>query len=502
MPASVQPAETSHQAAEGPTGLYVLLGLVALATAAIAATARPLLTLVPVVLVTTVYLMVRLPLRWSAFGLAFLALVPDETSEALSGQWRTPFAVLGDLVQFNVDFVTGLPGVALTGLELLALLVFGIWLHRRLTGSAIDAPAPGGRSSAVAWSLVLCVALVLASAAFGVARGLPLAPWKLRNLLHPVMLAVLFLLVLRGPRDYLAMGRIVVAGAFVRAVLAIVVQQLGVAQTGGRFFYATSHGDSPLFAVGIFLPLVDLLERPSRARLLRAALIVPVILIGAYENQRRIFWVSAGLMLLVLYLLSPMQGWKRAAQRLLAVALPVTALYVGVGWSASSGFFAPVKTLRSVVDTSADHSAYWREVENWNIAMSMRERPLLGQGLGGHYTEFMFNDDISSIYKEYREWPHNTVLGQLLLLGLFGFTAVWALWAAGLFLAFRSLRLAAGPEGRVAALGCAGALVACHMLGYGDTGAHYTQYKVVAALALAVASKLAVASGAWPRRAR
>jgi hypothetical protein len=53
----------------------------------------------------------------------------------------------------------------------------------------------------------------------------------------------------------------------------------------------------------------------------------------------------------------------------------------------------------------------------------------------------------------------------------------------------------------VAALGSAAAIVACHVLAYGDTGTHYPQYKVVMALALVVAGKLAVATGGWPGRA-
>jgi O-antigen ligase len=156
-----------------------------------------------------------------------------------------------------------------------------------------------------------------------------------------------------------------------------------------------------------------------------------------------------------------------------------------------------VQTLRSVADTSVDHSAYWREVENWNISMSMRDHPLVGVGLGGRYTEHMFNDDISSLYAEYREWPHNTVLGQLFLLGLFPFMAVWSLFGAGLFLAIRSYRFARDADERTAALACAGAIVACHVLAYGDTGAHYAQYKITVALAIAMAGKLAVVTGAW-----
>jgi O-antigen ligase len=284
-----------------------------------------------------------------------------------------------------------------------------------------------------------------------------------------------------------------------RAVLAIIVQRIGIAETGGKWAVATSHGDSILFATAVFLLVAELTERADRKRLLRAAILLPILLVGMVENGRRLVWVMVLMMLLVTYLVSPMKGWKRRFTRGALVLVPGLALYLGAGWTSEARIFEPVKTLRGVTDTSYDHSAYWREVENWNIAMSLRDRPLLGQGLGGSYTEHMANDDISGLYREYREWPHNTVLGQLLLLGLFGFTAVWALFAGGLYLAFRSFRSAVRPEDRVAALGCAGALIACHMMGYGDTGAHYTQYKIIAALALAVAGKLAVSTGAWPR---
>jgi hypothetical protein len=91
------------------------------------------------------------------------------------------------------------------------------------------------------------------------------------------------------------------------------------------------------------------------------------------------------------------------------------------------------------------------------------------------------------------------VLGQLLLLGLFAFWGVWAVFGAGLFLAFRAYRHATTRDHRVAALACIGTIVSCHMLAYGDTGAHYDQYKVFMALALVMAGKLAVATGAWPR---
>ncbi|MBK9519490.1 MAG: hypothetical protein IPO09_19570 [Anaeromyxobacter sp.] len=488
-------------AAPGRLAFWALLAGVSAATAAaVVAGAGPVLAAVPAALAAGAWVVSRLPLRWSVAGLIYLSLGIDAHGES-TGQWRTPFAIIGDLLQERLDAVTGLPGLSVTGLEVVGVLLLALWARRRVGGSTLD---DGGRvrgSALLPRLLVLTVAAVLFAEAVGLASGQGLVPWKLRNYLHPVLLFLLFDAAFRGPIDHRLVGRVVVAAAATRALLALIVQRLSIAEYGGKFAVATSHGDSVLFATAAFLLLADLTERADRGRLLRTALLLPLLVVGMLENGRRLVWVMVLMVLLVGYLTSPMLAWKRRLTRLLLVALPALVLYVAVGWNSASPLFAPVLTLRSVADTSYDHSAYWREVENWNIAMSIRERPLMGLGLGGRYTEHMANDDISSIYKEYREWPHNTVLGQFMLLGLFGFTAVWALFAGGLFLAFRSLRVATEPDHRVAALGCIGALVACHMLGYGDTGAHYTQYKLLAALALALAGKLAVACGAWPRRA-
>lgn len=498
---------TAPQAASPPAdralarwGYGALVGCVALATvAAVLAGGGPLFAIVPAALAAAAYGLVKAPLRWSASALLVLMLAVDDTNET-SGQWRTPFAVLGDLVHNRLDLVTGVPGLSVTGMEALVLLLLLVSLHRRMTGAGVDAPNRVPAPDVMAGLLLASVAAVAFAVANGMLHGQAPAPWKIRNLLHPVLLFLLFDRAFRGPIDHALLGRIVVFSALARAVVALIVQRIAVAETGGRFLTATSHGDSVLFAAGAYLLIADLLERGDGRRLLRAALLLPVLLVAMHQNGRRLVWVMLALMGGVTYLMAPMRGWKRLLTRTALVAFPVIALYVGLGWNREGRIFGPVRTLRGVVDTSYDHSAYWREVENWNIAVSMRERTLLGLGLGGRYTEHMFNDDISSEYPEYREWPHNTVLGLLLLLGPFGFAAVWSPFAAALFFAFRAHRVASEKAHRVAAMACVGSVVACHVLAYGDTGAHYPQYKVFIALALAMAGKLAVATGAWPGR--
>jgi O-antigen ligase len=111
----------------------------------------------------------------------------------------------------------------------------------------------------------------------------------------------------------------------------------------------------------------------------------------------------------------------------------------------------------------------------------------------------MQNDDISIGYPDYRGWPHNTVLGQLLLAGTFGFAAIWMPNLITIFLAVRAYRRAMEPGQRAAALACVCAVVCCCFMAWGDTGVHFMQHKLAAALALAVAGKLSLTTGAWPR---
>jgi len=483
-------------------GHLALLLAVAAATVAVAVAGpgSPALALLPVGLAAAAFVVASVPLRWAASAMLFLSLAFDD-KEGSFGQWRTPLAGVTDFLTQRLDEVSGIR-LPVTGAEVLILCFMAVWAYRRITGSRLDTNGQVEPARVTRDLLLLCVVGVAFSEIVGLARGLGAAPWKVRNLLHPVAFAVFFLAAYRGPRDHGIIARLVVLAACIKSVIAIVVQRVAIAETGGPYSFAVSHGDSMLFAVAAVLVTVDLLERPSRGRLARAAVTLPLIVAGMIENNRRLVWVMLLLAFVAAYLIAPMKGWKRSLTRFAAVALPVVLLYVSVGWNRGNKLFAPIQTLRGVTGSSTDRSAYWREVENWNIAMSMRFRPVLGPGLGGSYTEYLPNDDITIWYKEYREWPHNSVIGLLFYLGLLGFTATSALLAGVFFLAIRSHRMATVPEHRVAAFGCIAAVIVCQVMAWGDLGAHFVQYKVLAGLAIAVSARLAVVTGAWPPRRR
>lgn len=488
------------------TGLAVGLAALGALVVGLASTGSALLPAVPVVVVAVLHFATILPLRTSAAFLLFLLLGLDETVET-AARWHTPLAGLADLLHYRIDMMAGIPGLAVTGMELAIALLLGVYLHRRSAASRAEGAGPAPAPRVLRAYFAMYVAAVLLSDLFGMAKGLPMAPWKMRNLLQPLLLAALFLAAVRRASDFGAMGRAVVAAGCTKAVLAFVIQRAAMAETGGYLAYATSHGDSVLFAVAAALLLADALEHGGRSRWLRNLPLLAVLFLGMVYNNRRLVWVVLAVSAATAFLVSPMRGWKRAFMRAALVLVPLVGLYVGVGWGRPGRIFAPVNALRTVADPRADRSAFWRDVENWNLAMSLRDGLILGVGLGAHYTEYMANDDVTGGttaegYKEYRAWPHNSILGMLLFMGVFGYTASAALLSLVVFWAVRSYRVARAPDLRVAALGCLTVVVSCQLLAWGDTGAHYPQYKVLLGLAIAISARLAVASGAWPGSGR
>jgi O-antigen ligase len=473
-----------------------LIAVVALATFAglVAGEGNVAFTLAPILLTTVLFLLVKLPLRWSATVLGFLLAALELKSDA-EGIWATPLVHLGELLYFGLGQITR---VNMAGFEVLVVFICGVALWRARSGrSAVHMPVP----SITRDVLVLYVGGVLMAEALSLAKGLGPVPWKVRYLLHGPLFFLLFQNAYRHPADFRPLAVAIVAAAHVKALLAAWVQ-LVVAPTltGGKLATATNHGDSVLFAMAVLVVIVPALEKLNRRTVLRAVFLLILPVWGIVLNDRRLAWAMLAMSLFAIFCISPWRPWKRKLVRGLLIGAPIVAAYVWVGWNhSSSGLFAPVAKIKSMID-SKNPSTYWRDVETWNIAMSIQRSPITGVGLGGEYVEHMFNDDISSIYPDYRAWPHNTILGLLLLTGVFGFWAIWLLYPFVVFLAVRSYRRASTPADRSAALLCVAAIVCCCAQAWGDTGAHFKQYNMALGAALALAGKLAISTGAWRNR--
>ena len=153
-----------------------------------------------------------------------------------------------------------------------------------------------------------------------------------------------------------------------------------------------------------------------------------------------------------------------------------------------------MQLVRSVTDSTVDRSTWDRQVEDWNLAMSMRDRPLLGRGFGHEWTEYVAGDEITQIFHRYRTQPHNQVLGLLLFAGPLGFVGIWAPLAVLVLAGARAYPRARSAEERATALCVAATAVVVGIQCFSDLGPFWPQYAVLTALALAAAGQLAAAT--------
>jgi O-antigen ligase len=208
--------------------------------------------------------------------------------------------------------------------------------------------------------------------------------------------------------------------------------------------------------------------------------------------------VEVAAVLSTLYLVGWRTSLKRWLIRSVLVVMPVLLLYVAVGWNSSASMFSPVKSLRTVGD-SENGSTLFRDLENYNLVLTMRIAPIMGVGFGQPFAETVTTPDIS-FFKEYRYQPHNSVLGLWGFMGWIGFTGLFMTVVVGVFLAARSYSHARSPFDRAAAFTAMGMVLIYLIQCYGDIGFSDRATVFLVGPALAVAGQLALTTGAWSTR--
>jgi O-antigen ligase len=262
--------------------------------------------------------------------------------------------------------------------------------------------------------------------------------------------------------------------------------------------YTTSHSDTLLYVAVLAGLVAYFFERPRASTLRKALWWLPIVLLGMKLNDRRLAYVSLGGSLLAIYALQPNTWLKRRIFQLVMVALPVAVLYVSVGWNRGEGLFAPAQMVKSLIvgDPTAAGADY-RDIENADVISTWADHALVPLGFGHKFHEPVKLPDISRVMPTYQFHPHNQLLWMWAIGGVLGFTLMFAPWVVGLFLAARAHRFSKEPFVRASALTCIALIIAHLNQVYGDMGTRTHFGSVLGGLAVAVAAKLAVRSGAW-----
>ncbi len=447
----------------------------------------------------------RVPIRLSLMPLMFLALVlPNPSEGIMTGKdYFPPFMSLGAIVLDHWNtFDPLLSFASFSGMDVCFVCLGLIAWFRRSSGSTID---NAGRI-ATPQPLIQLAYVSLVSTAFvwlwGMVTGgdFKNSLWQLNAVVYCPLVFLLFQTSIRGSADLRPFAYVLLSAAAYKALLSIWVYYniLGDPDpyTGIRPHvpYATCHADSILFADAFLLLIALLMERKKVKAW--AALLLPLYAWGMVCNNRRLVWVQVILVLVTVYLISKDNPVKRAIRRYLKLASPLMVVYAIAGWNSGNPVFKPVRLIRSVVDAKSDGSSYWRELENFNLVLQMRQNLIFGTGYGHPYREAVAMPAVDYTLEHFV--PHNSILGLWAFCGLVGYAGLTMLWAAGVYFAMRSYQAAGSGNERAASLVCFGAVLVWLMMCFGDLGLNLWAGVFTVAPAFAVAGKLAVETGEWP----
>ena len=464
-----------------------------------------IVALTPALVLAGLYAAWVLPLRWSLLVTTFLALTLENPSDQPAcGRWQSPFYEVGAALLVHLNVTLPHKALIFSGMDVILVYLFVVVAVRYMTSSRID----GVGRSAGAGPIGLFAGISLAAVAwmwvYGAARGdadIPSSLWQVQRVAYLPLLVFLFQWGFRTTRDAVALGKVFVAAGCLKAMLAIYIRATVAPPPGEPTLqYATTHADSMLFGVAFCAVLALIVHRPAGKRLVLAVTVLPLLIGGMLANGRRLVWVELAAGVGTVLALTRWSSTKRSALRAAIAGAPLALAYTVAGWGSDSGLFQPVHTMRTVVDSKADPSTLWRDLENYDLFYTLRHNPVLGTGYGHGYTEVVWLPDVSNSYALYRFLPHNSILGLWAYGGIIGFTALWAFLVVGVYLAARAYRHAVSVEDRTVGLTAIAIMVMHFVYCYGDLGLGNWASVFTMAPALAVASTLAVNTGAWPSR--
>jgi hypothetical protein len=490
-------------APERAGGTWIAAGLLVLGGAAtVAATivgnGSILVAVAPMLLAVALGVVWFAPMRIPLLMLAFLSLALDATNE---GPWNSPVAPIGSLLAANLNQSIPIDALSVPGLVLILGYLLVIHLHRRVRGLRTDSARRAPAAAVSLQALGISLLTVIAFCAWGLKRGgdLSMAKNQVQTFVLVLLVAYLFAISLRS-RDYRLLGGLIVAAACSKALYALYVVYTvppPFDAPNGHLAFATTHGDSMLFACATVMLIVKFSEQPVRRNMWVCLALLPILVAGMVANNRRLVWAEVAAGVLTYWLISRHSQVKRFVVRTLLASIPLILVYVAVGWNSEAKVFAPLKTFRSMGDGEVDASTLYRDLENYNLLATMRFNLVTGTGFGHPFAEPVTLPSISQVFKEYRYLPHNSVLGLWAFCGPVGFTGLWMALVVNVFLAARSYRCARLPDERVAAFMTIGTVVIFGIHCWGDIGFSERTGIFLVGPALAVAGQLAISTGAW-----
>ncbi|WP_306449846.1 exopolysaccharide repeat unit polymerase, partial [Corallococcus interemptor] len=480
--------------------MVVGLGAVTLGAAAVG-NGDPIITLAPVLAVTVVWVILKVPLRYLTITVLYLVLAVDYTPERPQSMfWPSPLFPLGRLLFSQLHELVGIGALRFPLIDGLIIGSIALGIYRRATKSKIDPPVvPIPRPLVVV--LALSFFSIMWMEVWGIARGgdIKNSLWQWHQAAVLPLVGMMYHYSLRGPEDWPLVAKTIIAAALTKSAVSTYFALVIIPAQHLEVEYTTCHSDSMTFIFAITVCIARWLERPKSGHAIRGLLIIILVFIGMFFNDRRLAYVSLVGGLAAAYLFNPWTPLKKLVTRGLIACSPLLVVYFLVGWGSSSSVFKPVATFRSIIEGQhAEGELDYRDIENLNLIATWNTNPVFGTGYGHEFLEPYPLPNIAFVFPTYRFHPHNSLLGLLAFGGWFGFTGVWMYLVVTVYLSARAYHRAYAAEHRTACLVIVGVVASYLNQVFGDMGiiSYICTFQV--AVCSILAGKLAMVTGAWP----
>jgi hypothetical protein len=277
------------------------------------------------------------------------------------------------------------------------------------------------------WPALALIVMVTLGLVYGLSRGgnTVIALWETRPIYY--LLALLFLTsnLVKTRQQINNLLWIIAIALFLKAVAGVNYVATVLHWDVGSVENIAEHSMSIHFNAFFALLMATWMYRGSIARRILMPLMMPFVVYSLAANHRRAGFLTLGIILalvvLMLYRENRKLFWAIAPTSLIAFLI-----YLAAFWNNTGGIGSMARAVRSVVGqpTARDASSnIYRDLENINIMYTIKTAPLQGVGFGQKFHIFVPMADISTF--EWWEYiTHNSIMWIWMQIGVVGFFAM------------------------------------------------------------------------------
>jgi hypothetical protein len=322
--------------------------------------------------------------------------------------------------------------------EIFIALTFISWLGRAVIQRRLK-----GHTGPLFWPALAFSVFITFGLIYGVIQhgNTTIALWEVRSIYYlPVMLILI--------------SNLIETRAHVNRLIWIIVIALFVDSLVGAWFVTTvlnfdlhaveaiaEHSYSIHINTVFILMIAVWLFQGSRVKQILLPLMLPVLLLSYFANQRRASFITLAIGLILIMIVLYCNN-RKAFWLIVPLVCVIGAIYVTAFWNSTGGIGGPARALRSVIAPEPggrdDLSNAYRIIENINTTFTIKQRPLTGIGFGNKFYIIVPLPDIS-FFTWWEYITHNSIMWIWMQAGVGAFISLLFLIGMSVIVGVRTL---------------------------------------------------------------